>query len=347
MRIAQVSPLVESVPPKLYGGTERVVSYLTEELVRLGHDVTLFASGDSDTRAELVPVVPQSLRLADARDYIPYTCMLVDRVMRRAHEFDVVHFHIDFFHFPFARMAAPRTVTTLHGRLDSPDLHAFYRVFPRLPVVSISDAQRLPMPPVNWRATILHGLPPELLRFYPQPEEYFAFLGRMSPEKRPDRAIRIARQSGVKLKMAAKVDKADRQYFKSEIEPSLNDPLIEFVGEVGGEAKNRFLGLARALLLPIDWPEPFGLVMIEAMACGTPVIAFNQGSVPEVLENGVTGFIVNSVEEAVAAAARVDTLDRALIRRRFEDRFTAERMAHDYVAVYEGLLSTTEASRVA
>jgi len=293
-------------------------------------------------------VVPQSLRSnPSVRDYTPYTCMLVDRVMRRAHEFDILHFHIDFFHFPFARMTAPRTVTTLHGRLDSPDLHAFYRVFPRLPLVSISDAQRGPMPPVNWQATILHGLPPDLLRFHPKPDEYFAFLGRMSPEKRPDRAIQIAQRSGVKLKMAAKVDRADQQYFKSEIEPFLHDPLIEFVGEVGGEAKGRFLGLARALLLPIDWPEPFGLVMIEAMACGTPVIAFNQGSVPEVQEDGVTGFIVSSVEEAVAAAARVDTLDRALIRQRFEERFTADRMARDYVGVYEKLLSTNDAAKVA
>jgi glycosyltransferase involved in cell wall biosynthesis len=340
MRIAQISPLTESVPPTLYGGTERVVAYLTDELVALGHDVTLFASGDSQTTAHLVPVVPKSLRLdGNVRDCLPYTCMLVDQVMRRAQEFDILNFHIELFHYPSARAHGSRMVTTLHGRLDLPDLAPFYRTFPHLPLISVSDAQRLPMPPVNWLATVHHGLPEDLLTFSPRPADYFAFLGRVSPEKRPDRAIEIAIRSGVKLKIAAKVDKTDRPYFDAEIKPLLQHPLIEFIGEIGEHEKNEFLGGARALLFPIDWPEPFGLVMIEAMACGTPVIAFNNGAVPEIIDHGLTGLIVNSVEEACKAAERVGSLNRANIRRRFEERFTSGRMARDYVSAYEALLT--------
>jgi glycosyltransferase involved in cell wall biosynthesis len=348
MRIAQISPLAEAVPPKLYGGTERVVSYLTEEFVRQGHEVTLFASGDSVTSAELVPIVPKALRLDPrVRDFTPYTCMLLDHVMRRAHEFDVLHFHIEVLHFPCFRQLASRTVTTLHGRMDLPDHPMFYRTFPQFPLVSISHAQRRPMPPVNWVATIPHGLSPDLLRFNAEPDDYFAFLGRISPEKGPDRAIQIAREAGVKLKIAAKVDKADREYFDTLVKPLLDDPLIEFVGEIDEEQKNEFLGKARGLLFPIDWPEPFGLVMIEAMACGTPVIAFERGSVPEILENGLTGYVVNSVEEAAEAVTRVPALDRRRVRARFEERFTAARMARDYLATFEQLLDAGGALKVA
>jgi glycosyltransferase involved in cell wall biosynthesis len=332
----------------LYGGTERVVSYLTEELVRLGHQVTLFASGDSVTSAELVPIVPKALRLdPKVRDFTPYTCMLIDQVMRRAHEFDVLHFHIEMLHFPCFRHMASRTVTTLHGRLDLPDHLQFYRTFPQFPLVSISHAQRRPMPPVNWVATVPHGLLPDLLRFNPEPDDYFAFLGRISPEKGPDRAIRIAREAGVNLKIAAKVDKADREYFDTVVKPLLSDPSIEFVGEVNEQQKNEFLGKARGLLFPIDWPEPFGLVMIEAMACGTPVIAFERGSVPEILESGLTGYIVNSVEDAIEVVPRAVALDRRRVRARFEERFTAVRMAQDYVAAFEQLLGAGGALRVA
>jgi glycosyltransferase involved in cell wall biosynthesis len=348
LKIAQVAPLAERVPPKLYGGTERVVSYLTEELVRQGHRVTLFASGDSLTSAELVPVVPRSLRLdASVRDCLPYNCMLLERVMRRAYEFDILHFHIDLFHYPFARNFASRTVTTLHGRLDLPDLYPFYRTFSDLPVISISNAQREPMPPVNWLATVQHGLPEDLLAASNRRGRYLAFLGRISPEKRVDRAIQIARELGVPLKIAAKVDKVDKEYFDAEIRHLLSDPLIDYIGEIGEAEKNEFLGSALALLFPIDWPEPFGLVMIEAMACGTPVIAFNRGSVPEIVEHGVTGFIVNSIDEAVRAAMRIDNLDRARIRQRFEERFTAEHMATNYLAAYQRLISTTQIPQTA
>jgi glycosyltransferase involved in cell wall biosynthesis len=340
MKIAQISPLAESVPPSLYGGTERVVAYLTDELVALGHQVTLFASGDSATKAKLVPVVPKSLRQdANIRDLHPYTCILVDQAMRRAQEFDILHFHIEMFHYPSARALASRMVTTLHGRLDLPDLVPFYRTFSHFPLISVSNAQRVPLPPVNWLATVHHGLPIDLLSFSPRPKDYFAFLGRISPEKRPDRAIQIAIRSGVKLKIAAKVDKADTAYFDAEIKPLLQHPLIEFIGEIGEHEKNELLGGARALLFPIDWPEPFGLVMIEAMACGTPVIAFNSGAVPEIIEHGVTGLIVNSMDEAIRAAERVQGLNRSKIRRRFEERFTSRRMARDYVSAYEALLS--------
>ncbi|WP_207486081.1 glycosyltransferase family 4 protein [Arenibaculum pallidiluteum] len=339
MRIAQIAPLIESVPPKLYGGTERIVSYLTEELVRQGHDVTLFASGDSRTSAELVACWDTALRLTpQVQDAIPYHLMMLDELRRRAPEFDVLHFHVDMLHFPMFRHLADRTVTTLHGRLDLPDLQPFYRRFPEFPLVSISDDQRRPMPPVNWVGTVHHGLPPDLLPFSPEPRgRYLAFLGRISPEKRPDRAIEIAKRAGIPLRIAAKVDRADLAYFENSIKPLLAHPLVEFVGEVNETQKARFLGDALALLFPIDWPEPFGLVMIEAMSCGTPVIAFRCGSVPEVLEDGVTGSIVDDMDGAVEAARRVERFDRRLIRRRFEERFSAARMARDYVAVYEAL----------
>jgi glycosyltransferase involved in cell wall biosynthesis len=339
MKIAQVAPLVESVPPTLYGGTERVVSWLTEELVAQGHDVTLFASGDSQTSAKLVPVVERALRLDDrVRDCLPYNFIMLDQVAERALEFDILHFHIDFMHYPMFRDMPSRTLTTLHGRLDLPDLQPIYNAFPYMPVVSISDNQRLPMPPVNWAGTVYHGLPIDQFRGTTTHKGYLAFLGRISPEKCPDRAIAIARKAGIPLKIAAKVDAVDRAYFESTIKPLLDDPLVEFIGEIGEARKQEFLGGAQALLFPIDWPEPFGLVMIEAMACGTPVIATPCGSVPEVMEDGVTGFIVNSVDEAVAAVGRLDVLSRETVRQRFEQRFTAPIMARQYLEIYKRLM---------
>lgn len=340
MKIAQIAPLAERVPPQLYGGTERIVSALTEELVRQGHDVTLFASGDSKTTARLVSCADKALRLnADVKDTIPYQVMLIDTVRQRAQMFDVLHFHIDMMHFPLVRQLGRPTVTTLHGRLDLPDLQPFYRMFPDLPLVSISNAQRSPMPPVNWVGTVLHGLHRDVLPFTPHPRgDYLAFLGRISPEKRPDRAIRIAARTGMKLKMAAKVDQADRQYWNETIWPMIQaNPDVEFIGEIDEQQKADFLGNARALLFPIDWPEPFGIVMIEAMACGTPVIAFRCGSVPEVIDEGVSGFVVETVDEAIAALNLVDQLDRGGVRRTFEARFTSERMARDYLSIYRRL----------
>jgi glycosyltransferase involved in cell wall biosynthesis len=336
MRIAQIAPLAEAVPPKLYGGTERIVSYLTEELVRLGHHVTLFASGDSRTSAELVPCTEKALRLYSAvRDPVPHILMMLEEVRRRTEEFDVLHFHVDMLHFPIFRNMSAHTVTTLHGRLDLPDLQPFYRKFPEFSLVSISNDQRRPMPPVNWAGTVYHGLPLDLLRPTASPSAgYLAFLGRISPEKRPDRAIEIARHAGMPLQMAAKVDNVDREYFERQIRPLLSDPLVAFIGEIGESQKSDFLGNAAALLFPIDWPEPFGLVTIEAMACGTPVIAFPHGSVSEVIEDGVTGYIVHSVQDAVDAVRRLPRLDRATIRRRFEERFSATRMARDYLDIY-------------
>jgi glycosyltransferase involved in cell wall biosynthesis len=338
MRIAQVAPLYESVPPKYYGGTERIVSYLTEELVRAGHDVTLFASGDSVTGARLVASCRRSLRLdRDCIDQLAHHILMLEHVFQRADEFDVVHFHVDYLHFPLSRRRPVANVTTLHGRLDLPDLAPLYREFRDIPVVSISAAQREPVPWANWRETVYHGLPHDLYRFREKAGSYLAFLGRISPEKRVDRAIEIAKQVGVPLKVAAKVDRVDKDYFESVVEPMLRDPLIEFLGEIGDGEKDEFLGNAYALLHPIDWPEPFGLVMIEAMACGTPIIAYRHGSVPEVMEEGRTGFIVSSLEEAVEAARRVPELSRARCRKVFEDRFTSARMAGDYVRVYESL----------
>jgi len=340
MKIAQVSPLFESVPPKLYGGTERVVSYLTEELVRLGHEVTLFASGDSITGAELVPCVPRALRLDDAvRDPWSHHILQLERVRQRAAEFDIIHYHVDYLHFPALRGAAHKTVTTLHGRLDLPDLVPVYREFDDMPVVSISNAQRAPLPFANWVGTVYHGLPANLCRYTETPQgDYFAFLGRISPEKRVDRAIEIARRAGVRLRIAAKVDAADRTYYRERIEPLLRQPGIEYIGEIGEHEKSEFLGNARALLFPIDWPEPFGLVMIEAMSCGTPVIAWPCGSVPEVMEHGTSGYVVSSIEEAVEAVGKIDQLPRRKVREYFERRFSARRMAEDYLRIYRRLL---------
>lgn len=339
MRIAQIAPLSESVPPTFYGGTERVVSWLTEELVRAGHEVTLFASGDSRTGAELVPVVPRALRLdPDVRDATPYNAMLLDAAYRHAHRFDIMHFHIELIHYPLFRSLAERVVTTLHGRLDLPDLKPFYTAFPDLPLVSISDSQRNPMPPANWVATVHHGMPHDLHRIGPGDGGYLAFLGRICPEKAPEDAIAIAEKVGMPLKIAAKVDPADREYFEERIVPLLSHPLVEFIGEIGESEKTEFLGHATALLMPICWPEPFGLVMIEAMACGTPVIAYPCGAVPEIVEHGVTGFIVNNAAEAAKAVNQVHLLDRARIRAAFEARFTVERMTRDYLAVYEALV---------
>ncbi len=339
MRIAQVAPLYESVPPKYYGGTERIVSYLTEELVRMGHEVTLFASGDSVTTARLVACCRRSLRM-DQRcvDQMAHHVLMMERVVRHADAFDVVHFNIDYLHFPVSRHRGLTHVTTLHGRLDIPDLAPLYREFRDMPVVSISNAQREPLPWANWQATVYHGLPRDTYRFRAEPGRYFAFVGRISPEKRVDRAIEIARRVGIPLKIAAKVDRVDKDYFETVVEPLLRDPLVEFVGEIGDGEKDEFLGNACALLFPIDWPEPFGLVMIEAMACGTPVIAYRHGAVPEVMEEGRTGFIVESLEEAVAAARRVPELSRARCRAVFDERFTSARMAGDYLQVYEDLV---------
>ena len=343
MKIAQIAPLAEAVPPKLYGGTERVVSWLTEALVDEGHDVTLFASGDSVTRARLEPVVPEGLRLAGIRDHLASHLVMVDEVRRRADEFDIIHFHVDLIQFPLFQHLAAKTLTTMHGRLDYPDFHPIYRAFPDMPLVSISNSQRTPVPGrCNWRGTVYHGLPSQHCPFSPGGGDYLAFLGRISPEKRPDRAIEIAKRAGVPLKIAAKVDKADQDYFSKVIEPMLDHPLVEFVGEIDDRQKCSFLGNAMALLFPIDWCEPFGLVMIEAMSSGTPVIAWRHGSVPEVVTEGVTGCVVASVEEAVEAVSRARGMDRRAIRAAFEQRFTAKRMARSYLDIYEKLLDEAD-----
>ena len=343
LRIAQVAPLYESVPPKYYGGTERIVSYLTEELVAQGHDVTLFASGDSQTAAKLIAACPGSLRLdANCVDQLAHHVVMLEHVLQQSDDFDVIHFHLDYLHFPLSRRQSYRHVTTMHGRLDIPDLVPLYREFAEVPLVSISNAQREPLPWVNWQATVYHGLPENLYRFRAEPGSYLACLGRISPEKGIDRAIAIARQVGIPVRIAAKVDRADQDYFDSVIEPLLHDPLVDYVGEIGDDRKDEFLGNAQALLFPIDWPEPFGIVMIEAMACGTPVIAYSSGSVPEVMEEGRTGFIVSELDDAVDAVRRVPALSRARCREVFEERFTAARMARDYLKVYEQLIAQPE-----
>ncbi|MCE3286130.1 MAG: glycosyl transferase, group 1 [Steroidobacteraceae bacterium] len=339
MKIAQIAPLAESVPPKLYGGTERVVSYLTEELVRLGHDVTLFASGDSQTSARLVACSAHALRLDPrVRDPLPHLLVMLERVRARAHEFDVLHFHVEHLHLPLFRPLARKTVSTLHGRVDSPDLAPLYREFHDMPLVSISDAQRRALPGARWVATVHHRRPESVCPFNPAPRgQYLAFLGRVSPEKGIERAIEIARRSGRRLRIAAKIDKVDQAYWKSRVAPLLGDPLVEYVGEVDESTKPAFLGNAIALLFPIDWPEPFGLAMIEAMSCGTPVIAWRNGSVPEIVEHGVTGLVVDSIEQAVAAVDTAARLDRNEVRLYCEERFSAARMARDYLAVYRSL----------
>jgi glycosyltransferase involved in cell wall biosynthesis len=340
VKIAQIAPLMESVPPRLYGGTERIVSYLTEELVQLGHEVTLFASADSITAAKLVSCATKALRLdSNVRDPTTYYMLMVDRVRALADEFDILHFHIDQFHFPLFRQMADRTVTTLHGRQDSPDLKPLYIGFNEMPLVSISNDQRRPIANANFVATIHHGIPTNLYQPTYNPRGgYVAFLGRVSPEKRPDRAIRIARALGIPLKIAAKVDKVDEAYFREKIVPLLSEPGVEFIGEINERGKTEFLGGAQALLFPIDWPEPFGLVMIEAMACGTPVLAFRQGSVAEIIDQGVTGAVVDTMDEALRMLPHVLALDRHAVRRRFEQRFSSARMATDYAALYRSLL---------
>jgi glycosyltransferase involved in cell wall biosynthesis len=339
MRIAQVAPLIESVPPKHYGGTERIVSYLTEELVGAGHDVTLFGSGDSVTSARLIAPTRRSLRKNErCKDPMAREVILIDHVVDHAREFDLIHFHTGYLHFAVSRHLPVPHVTTLHGRLDMHDLVRVFDRFRDVPVISISNAQREPIPRANWQATIYHGLPNDLFRFYPDRGDYLAFLGRTSPEKGADRAIEIAKRVDMPLKIAAKVDRVDRRYFKRVVEPLLNDPHVEWVGEISDQQKNEFLGNAYALLFPIDWPEPFGLVMIEAMACGTPVIAYASGSVPEVMEDGITGFIVREPGEAAEAIGRVANLSRERCREVFERRFTASRMADDYMEVYEQMV---------
>ena len=339
MRIAQVAPLYESVPPALYGGTERVVSFLTEELVRQGHEVTLFASGDSLTSARLVPVCPQSLRLdKNCWDQLAHHIVMMEQVFSEKENFDIIHFHVDYLHFPFSRREQVVNLTTLHGRLDIPDLQPLYRVFSEMPVISISDAQRQPLSWINWQGTVYHGIPLERYEFHPNQGDYLAFLGRVSPEKGLDHAIEIAKRAGMPLKIAAKVDRADREYHDAVIKPLLQHPLVEFLGEVGYPDKCDFLGQAAALLFPIRWPEPFGLVMIEAMACGTPVIAYPCGSVPEIMEDGVTGFVVQDTESAVQAVQRLSEIDRAACRQRCEERFSASRMTDDYLSIYERLI---------
>jgi len=339
VRVAQVSPLAEAVPPRLYGGTERVVSWLSEALVLAGHDVTLFASGDSLTMAKLEPMVPKALRLANVRDHVPSTLLMLDEVRRRADEFDIIHFHVDILPFPLFEALAHKCVMTLHGRLDLAEAHPVYERFASIPLVSISAAQRRPMPEgVNWLATIHHGLPANLYKPGAGAGGYLLFLGRIAPEKRPDRAIEIATRANIPLKIAAKVDAADEEYFKEKIAPLLGNPLVEFVGEVNDTQKQDLLGNALALLFPIDWPEPFGLVMIEALATGTPVIAWPQGAAPEVLDDDCTGMLVRTIDEAVSAAKAIRRLDRRQIRGIFERRFTSERMADGYVDAYRRMI---------
>lgn len=340
MRIAQISPLIESTPPKLYGGTERMVSWLTEELVRQGHDVTLFASGDSVTDAKLEACCPEALRLDPrVQETNPYYFVMLDKLRRRADEFDILHFHIDYFHYPLFREIANKTLTTLHGRQDTHDLQPLHKAFPDMPLATISNSQASFIANRNVAGTVLHGLPENLFapNYHPN-GGYLAFLGRMAPDKRPDRAIQIARKLGIPLKMAAKVDDVDREYFEQKIKPMLAGDGVEFIGEIGEKEKQAFLGNALALLFPINWPEPFGLVMIEAMACGTPVLAFGEGSVPEVIDDGVSGFIVNDIDGAVAALGRLHELERATVRQTFDRRWTSRRMAEDYLSVYQSLI---------
>lgn len=348
MKIAQVPPLYETVPPRLYGGTERVAAHLTDALVDLGHQVTLFASGDARTKAELVAVRDQSIRLDPAplkSDLAAHMTMLHE-VRRQAHRFDVIHFHTDMIQFPMFADIAERTLTTLHGRLDLKDLAGVYRRWPRFPLVSISDDQRRPLPFANWAGTVLHGVAAEIYDFREASNGYLAFLGRISPEKGPERAIAIAKRLGKPLKIAAKVDNADVEYFRAVVAPLLDDPLVEFIGEIGDHQKSEFLGGAEALLFPIAWPEPFGLVMIEAMACGTPVVAYDCGSVREVVEDGLTGFIVRDEDGAVDAVRRLGTLRRSLVREQFEMRFSAVAMARRYVRLYESLGETSATPRL-
>ncbi|MFL6621885.1 MAG: glycosyltransferase family 4 protein [Sulfurifustaceae bacterium] len=346
MRIAQVAPLYESVPPKYYGGTERVVSYLTEELVKQGHEVTLFAAGGSETTARLRAVTRRGLRLdPDCRDPIAHHVVMFDRVRREANDFDIIHFHTDYLHFPLARSLAVPNVTTMHGRLDMPDLQPLHREFSDVPLVSICNEQRKPIAFANWVATVYHGLPAEQYKFHPNPGKYLAFLGRIHPEKRVDRAVEIATRTGIELRIAAKIDRTDREYYESQVKPLLARSGVQFVGEITEQEKSEFLGNAYALLFPIDWPEPFGLVMIEALASGTPVIAWPRGSVPEILRHGETGYLVESIDAAVDAVARVRDISRARCRRMFEERFSAARMSRDYLAAYQAVRAASPVHR--
>jgi glycosyltransferase involved in cell wall biosynthesis len=339
MKIAQVPPLYESVPPKLYGGTERIVSYLTDELVNRGHDVTLFGTRDSQTLANVIPICDQGLRLNTAcKDPIAWHIYQMQVVLEHAHAFDIIHFHNDYLHYPFSAGGIYKHITTLHGRLDLPDLVPIYQKFTHIPLVSISDDQRKPLKHVHWVGTVHHGLPEHLYHAGAGNGEYLAFLGRISEEKGPERAIEIAMRAGIKLKIAAKIDDADKKYFEHIIKPLLDHPLIEFIGEVNEAEKQEFLGNAKALLFPINWPEPFGLVMIESIACGTPVIAFGCGSVPEIIDQGQTGFIVNSIDEAINSIKLLDTFDRKRCREVFEKKFTSSRMAEAYLKLYELLI---------
>jgi glycosyltransferase involved in cell wall biosynthesis len=342
MRIAQVAPLAESVPPLLYGGTERVVSYLTEQLVELGHDVSLYASGDSQTKAKLVAGCSRALwRDPGIRETLPHQIRLLELVARDAEQFDVIHFHCDYVHFPLVRRRAWHTVTTMHGWMHPPDLKPLLDEYSDVPLVSISDDQRSPLPNANWKGTVYHGLPTDLFKFKAKPEGYLAFLGRLSPEKRVDRAIEIAERAGLQLKIAAKIYPEEKEYFNEKIKPLLNTSKhVEYTGEITDREKNEFLGNAKAFLFPIEWPEPFGLVMIEAMACGTPVIAWNRGSVPEVLADKRAGYIVNSIDEAVSAVKCVEGLDRHACRLVFEERFSSARMAANYLRIYDHLSSS-------
>jgi glycosyltransferase involved in cell wall biosynthesis len=338
MRIAQVAPLYESVPPKLYGGTERVVSWLTEELVLQGHEVTLFASGDSLTTARLIPICTESLRLnSQCIDHLAHHIRQLEHVLREKDEFDLIHFHIDYLHFPVSRSHALPQVSTVHGRLDIPDLIPLYREFSEMPLISISDSQRGPLSFANWQGTVHHGLPEDSFEPCLTSGEYLAFLGRVSPEKGLDRAIEIAKRCGMPLKVAAKVDRSDRDFFEGRIKPMMKHELIEYVGEIMEHEKNEFLGKAAALLFPIQWQEPFGIVMIEAMACGVPVIAYPWGSVPEIIEDGISGFLVHDIDAAVQAVGRLAEVDRRLCRHQFQKRFTAKRMAQDYLTIYQNL----------
>lgn len=345
MRIAQVAPLYESVPPRLYGGTERVVSYLTEELVKRGHNVTLFASGDSVTSAELVSAVPQSLRLTHSTEFLSSYALQLEQVRKRAREFDIIHLHDNFTYFPLLRVMDIKFLSTLHGRLDLPIHQSLFRAFREMPVVSISWSQRGPLSTAKWIGNVYHGLPVGAAGFVTKPsDDYLAFLGRLSPEKGVDKAIEIARRAGMKLRIAGKVDDVDAEYFREEVEPLLNSSQVEFLGEIDERDKPSFLGNARAVLFPIAWPEAFGLVLIESMAAGTPVIAWRRASVPEVVDDGVTGVVVETIDHAVTAIQQVSTLDRELIRERFEERFTAERMACDYLSIYQTVLTESPSS---
>jgi glycosyltransferase involved in cell wall biosynthesis len=338
LKIAQIAPLVESVPPKFYGGTERVVAYLTDELVNMGHAVTLFASGDSVTKARLVSVVPEALRLSQCTDQVAGHILQIQEVMDRADEFDILHFHTDYLHFPVTRLSNKKTITTLHGRLDMPELKLLYKKFNDMPVVSISNAQRRPLYMANWIGTVYHGLPDNLYQAGKGEGDYVVFLGRFSPEKRADRAIEIARMANIKIKIAAKVDKADERYFEREIRHLLDQPHVEYLHEIGEADKASLLANAKALLFPIDWPEPFGMVLIEAMACGTPIIAWNHGSVPEIVEHGKTGFIVDSLEKAAESVENIHLISREECRATFEKRFSAGVMARNYIRLYEKAL---------